>query len=929
MITLLSSLPARAEASDLFPQLKAPLVQELAGNWKVMLQDKEGKMLHTTYLTIQPKYKQYCEPLGKDICQYKARYSENKDWASVYWGTGRTKYDGGFQVSPGKIEFIHHYGIIGRWATKSSIRFKDGIGQGQWSYAQTGETGPETWVRMQPTVNRVDFYSVKAAKGTLPVSSAESGQVGRVTGIYEPGHYKWGPGNNAPGNRPRFYINIYGDNLWGFHIFGIQSGIGFDPDNCKYIKGSTKASNHGVIGMRCPTLVWHGVSNGMKTLTLDNIRIPFFFDIKGLPEDSAKLTLGNIDINYTHPEIMKSHEKQEIDGEIAAINRRLESLDDKIEAINTKGKQLGAAEQKRLKPFEDELDALLNPIPKADHQSVDYTNREFRIKTRLTEGSRMLHAYENVQAQFESTSEDAVRVKQDLQKRAGEIRLELLENQAELDKELAAKQTEDIRLGIKIDQDAYYKAMEEFNNTKQDSQRKLRIVANELLSHEATRREYQAQIEQLKIKAAEQAMDLKAIASRGAILPQRIESPHAKVRFDFNFQELSDINQSVKQAARALKTVTDRRERARDELIEAVTHADASANSKAFAGYASALGQASIDALMQIEEVAEAGAKGGPAAALAEAISHIGSNLSDIALSGGPKIYEADPSREWYDSWGAQTSREKSDALKKKTEALLSQKQKEHNAQKETTNKILGTVNTASKTVQSYIKTGVQTQYKRIRQQELLDNLPPVDGVIPKNLSDYLDKQFSAQMKAVREADINWDKMSGQNGARSFIVDFTKKATINIAKGAVVDQVKRTIAQMLESGPIRDYMDAQREVSRTVAMFRHLGAIYWDQKEVYESLLKRRDDLLAGLDIRQKNHIVLEENLPFAATPDYTFRIYYMGKEARHQVDADLWVAGKKLPRGKHPNSYVLGEKVAVFLKESDLSMITLNLKIH
>ncbi|MCW8887001.1 MAG: hypothetical protein OQK12_17380 [Motiliproteus sp.] len=924
---LLSVQTVRAEVPDLYPQLKGSSVQQMAGNWLVTLMDENGKQKHLQHIVMSPPLKSYCEEVNGEFCVFRLVDNLDGKWNSNYYGDGNIYNRGWKFTGENSLEYFHAYGITGHWGADSNIVFKIDAGKGQWNY-RGRESGPEIWKRFRPVVKEMTFSAVDAKPEDPENSRVSYGTVGRVTGVFD--KWSWSEKNYFPGNRPFFWINIYGDNLWGFHTLDIKNSIGFDPlGYCSPIREKNSGKFDNLVGLSCGIRVWPGSTRGTKILRLDNIEIPFDFDITGLPEDSDRLIIGDIGVNYTHPELMKLYEKSQLDGDIAAINRRLKPLNDKIDAINVRGKQLGASEQKRLKPYEDALDAVLNPTLAKDKRSTDYTNREFRIKTHVAQASRLMKAFKNVQSQLEGTSEKAVRVRQDLENRVGEIRLELLENQAALDRELEAKLADDIRLGVSIDPVAYNKANDQYADAKRDSARKLRIIANELKSYESTRRDYLAQIEQLKMKAAEKVSELKGIADRGVISLERIETPHAQIRFDFDFQELKDINTSVAETARALKVVTDQRERARDELIDAVAHADASADSKIFATYASTLGQVSLDALMQIKDVADAGAKGGPPAALAEAISKISSNLFDWGLSGGPKVYEADPTLAWYDASGAKTAKEKSAALKKKTQDLLSKKQKQAEEHKAVVDRATGTAATAAKTVQKYIKTGIQTHYSGVKLKEMLADLPVTDGVRPNSLNEFLQRQFKQQMKDVSDARTNWNDMRGKTSRGGFLTNFAKSATKGIVDGIVVNRVKKQIAQMFESGPMRDYLDAQLQVGRSVEMFRKLGDIYWDQKASYDLLVKRRDDLLEGLEIRKRSRIVLEENLPFEPEPSYTFRLYYMGREARHQIDADVWVAGKKLQPAKHPNSYQLGEKLATYLKDADFSTVPVEIRIH
>jgi hypothetical protein len=258
-----------------------------AGNWKVALTSSNGETLVSTHAVLAPAITTVCEEIADGICDFKAQYDETADWKLSYAGSGNV-YHQGFELFSSRMDIRHASGFAGRWGARSKLQFGSGFGRGTWTYGD--DSGRESWVRLLPVIDRIEFYAIDGPAEQPPVSIVSQGQVGTVTGIYDGRPYQWGRGNRAPGTRPKFKVNMYGENLWGFHVFDLLSGVGLEPGYCRAIAGQSASFNNGVAGLSCLVYVWHGVTNGEKTLRLDNIVIPFDLIVDGLDDEDEEKT---------------------------------------------------------------------------------------------------------------------------------------------------------------------------------------------------------------------------------------------------------------------------------------------------------------------------------------------------------------------------------------------------------------------------------------------------------------------------------------------------------------------------------------------------------------------------------------------------------------------------------------------------------------
>lgn len=296
-----------ADNSLLFPQLKSQSAQTISGNWLVNLSDKDGKVIHKQHIVMVAPYKNYCDPVNKHVCNYRVMDDPDGKWDTYYYGDGNI-FDRGHSISSSySLEYKHSSGIGNHWGSNSKINFSRDKGVGEWeSQGRDNGTGREEWVRLRPKINKITFTGV-SRRDPPEVSTVSYGVTGKVTGKY---NKLWGPQNNAPGNRPYFYVTIYGDNLWGHHVIDMKHGVGFDPlSNCKNIYDKSSNNFNGHVGLRCAVNVWPGTSNGTKIWRLDNLEIPFDFDIIGLKDSDdtkpEKPIEANMELKLIKPKSLK------------------------------------------------------------------------------------------------------------------------------------------------------------------------------------------------------------------------------------------------------------------------------------------------------------------------------------------------------------------------------------------------------------------------------------------------------------------------------------------------------------------------------------------------------------------------------------------------------------------------------------------------
>ena len=292
-------LPIHADpsATNLFPQLQSPSAQSLGGNWAVSLTDKDGTVLESTHIVLAPPSKSICVKTSQGHCFYHDVDNPEGDWAAYYLGSGNI-YKREFKInSDSNFEFGHAYGMIGHWGANSVINISGDTGHGQWSYGESA--GPEHWQRLRPKINQVGFGKTLAGTETFEPNSREPqhiveyGAMGRVKGKYD--SWWWAANRTSPANRPKFYITLFGENLWGHHVIDFENSPGFLAQGCSdlYDENSGQFLNH--VGLRCEVSVMNGTTNGIKTFRFDNLKASFIFDVSGLPQPPPPKPTINIE----------------------------------------------------------------------------------------------------------------------------------------------------------------------------------------------------------------------------------------------------------------------------------------------------------------------------------------------------------------------------------------------------------------------------------------------------------------------------------------------------------------------------------------------------------------------------------------------------------------------------------------------------------
>jgi hypothetical protein len=263
-----------------FPTVDDAQVNTFAGNWEVVLRDEEGQVIQNYQVTMEP-------PLKRDFERHKPPYYTAKNtsgaldnWSVICSGTNVFSRD--YELSGSQMKFSHGYGIIGHWGANSTLSFSGDKGVGGWSYGE--ESGSEEWTRLRAKVDRVEFGELEYYTGDFyerpAVSSVAYGQSVEVKGKYERPY--WSASNNFPGQRPHFYIKLYGENLSGYHFVDIDDSTGFDLGISEFKDGSGS-------GVAIWLSLWPGMSNGPKTLYFDDLEIPFVLSVEGLDARMRKV----------------------------------------------------------------------------------------------------------------------------------------------------------------------------------------------------------------------------------------------------------------------------------------------------------------------------------------------------------------------------------------------------------------------------------------------------------------------------------------------------------------------------------------------------------------------------------------------------------------------------------------------------------------
>ena len=153
------------------------------------------------------------------------------------------------------------------------------------------EKGTVTSRRIYPKINcikylgdKIDEVVIQRGRGT-----------GRRLGVLE-FKYQGGGAVNPRANRRNVYIEVYGENLWGFHRVWIDKCDNFEYGGSSYITREAKTENENlyslsdnIIGIRLKFVTWQGMFPGIKTLYIDDLPIPFKLVLNEYPENNLPI----------------------------------------------------------------------------------------------------------------------------------------------------------------------------------------------------------------------------------------------------------------------------------------------------------------------------------------------------------------------------------------------------------------------------------------------------------------------------------------------------------------------------------------------------------------------------------------------------------------------------------------------------------------
>jgi hypothetical protein len=273
------------------------------GNWFVEWQNAPVETEQRARVVITNGVEYKCLALKSGGCWHGFRRQPGADWfmnGLAYYSSGEHSqiYNNRLTVESSGINMDYY-------KQRLQINGENNL-HGTWTGYHNGEdiSGQANWRRALPKINRAVFR-FNANKRGEPERFIESqmslgGQPTEVKMWYD-GNW-WGQGNNMRGNRPRFRVDIYGENLWGLHYQWIDRKTGLELAYPIFICGDgtrTKAWKYctnglDVVGISYEVIIWHWVKPGMKTIYLDGTPITFDMKIIGLLDKvTIKLSCAN------------------------------------------------------------------------------------------------------------------------------------------------------------------------------------------------------------------------------------------------------------------------------------------------------------------------------------------------------------------------------------------------------------------------------------------------------------------------------------------------------------------------------------------------------------------------------------------------------------------------------------------------------------
>lgn len=237
------------------------------------------------------------------------------------------------------------YGLHGHWGGTSKLTLSGSdFVTGRWEYGEDG--GNESWRRVTATITSAEAQHGPPAaiqEGTRPLSELkrERKPLGHPVTLTAP---YVGPDLTGPADRPEVYLNVYGEDLWGRHLFELPSVSGLTVRSRRYICDTGKTDEFlthwndqvcfeegGVKGLHIGLKLWPGARPGLYVLTIDGQKVPFRLEITDFRDEVAppvlsedKVKIGIFEVNRREIESARSNARAELTAaelEIEAARR--------------------------------------------------------------------------------------------------------------------------------------------------------------------------------------------------------------------------------------------------------------------------------------------------------------------------------------------------------------------------------------------------------------------------------------------------------------------------------------------------------------------------------------------------------------------------------------------------------------------------------
>ncbi|HWP42565.1 MAG TPA: toxin glutamine deamidase domain-containing protein [Blastocatellia bacterium] len=300
-----SDRPVNASGTSVKEVNNTAVGQSLEGNWIIEWHNyPEDGQVTRLFAILKRQWEMKClEEEGGGCRHYNVVSQTDKSW-TLHFTSDRQNWGEAYpQVDEwGNLNY-EWQDFQGRRSTLRAVGPNDI--RGSWSTPPENPNerkgGAELWRRVLPDIKRVIFkgvsfydYSAQLTQYDDPSSTIESeatpgGTHGKVEGTY--GSVKgWGPGNDMRGNRPKFKVQIYGENLWGHHLIDVGGALDLEPllEWRTYILKD--GSKHGapsdptqVAGIEADVVIWPKARPGEKELRVDGVVFPFELVLHGYP----------------------------------------------------------------------------------------------------------------------------------------------------------------------------------------------------------------------------------------------------------------------------------------------------------------------------------------------------------------------------------------------------------------------------------------------------------------------------------------------------------------------------------------------------------------------------------------------------------------------------------------------------------------------